>query len=226
MDGDKDACNEGVQYLVIKHPDIEKVFISDGSEVTDNGLQSLLSAPCMKSVGVAGRFSGETISPRSNTAQYLQELKLESYDLKDSGLFNILEGCTPALKSLQVSNACLTGEGLKSLQGKFQQLEKLHLHLLNKLTYEGVTDLIAISGNCLKQLGVIRCYITGNALITAVQGKLDNLERLELEDLPELTNQDYVNILKNCGNRLTQIIIRSSLPLFFYLAERLIEHNT
>ena len=69
--------------------------------------------------------------------------------------------------------------------------------------------MIGISGNCLKQLGVIHCGITGNALITAVQGKLDNLEKLELEGLPELTNQDYVNILKNCGSRLTQIIISS-----------------
>ena len=141
-----------MELLVNKHPEIKAVengdHYRDSLNITDIGLQTLLTAECLTKVSLyrANLITGESLKLHVNSAQHIQHLSLNFCSLTDKGLLRIMAMCGTQLTSLDVTGSKITGEGFHALQNKFTNMEKLSLEWCFKISDQGFSEIINISG--------------------------------------------------------------------------------
>ena len=212
LEGDAVSCDETVELLVVKHPEIKNVQIGneyiDDINITDRGLQTLLSAVDLIKVSLsrARLITGETLQLHSSSAQNIQHLALIFCSLTDKGLLKILQICGIQLTSLDVTGSEITGEGFDVLQDKFTNMETLSLCLCSSLTDQGLLKVLRMAGNNLQDLNISRTNITSQGL-DVLQGQFTNLKTLNLCGCRSLTDQGLLKVLRMAGNNLQDLNI-------------------
>ena len=210
LGGDTDSCDQSIELLVSKHPEIKVVKIGDLNfseliNITDRGLQILLTADGLTEVSLcnAHLITGETLKIGSNFAQYIQDLALMDCSLTDKGLLKILDSCGIQLTSLDVSESNITGEGFIVFQDKFTNMEKLNVMLCEQLTKQGLLEILMMCGSKLKNLNISATNITDLGL--ELQGKFAELKTLNLSNCSSLTDQGLLKMLSMCGIKLQHL---------------------
>ena len=201
-DGEPDSCDEAVELLVAKHPEMKVVQIV-GDYTTDKGLQALLTAEGLNTLVLSKtpHITGETLKLRSNSVKHIKHLALKDGSLSNKGLLKILKMCGIQLISLDVTGSDITGKGFHVLQGKFKNIELLRLRDCFRLTQQGLLEILMMCGGKLQDLDISGTNITGQGL-EELQGKFGDLDTLELRGCSSLTDQGLFKILRMCGNKL------------------------
>ena len=183
-----DASDEGVKYLVKKHPEIKKFHLGHMtySGLSHVGLSSVLSLQCLsdlKMMGFISTFPGKVykVMPKQ-----LQSLNLFNTGLSETNIISILEKCKGSLQSLSVTDnvtdtfllqivqLCgstlksldisgttnITGENLSEYNGTLPCLTNLKLEFCKHLTDKGLLQILQLCKSTLKRLGISRLYIS------------------------------------------------------------------
>ena len=163
--------NSGIGVKEGLLPNLETLNLSCCDELVDEGLAEILIISRSKlrylnvvrtNITVIG-FE-EEVKSLSN----LETLNLDSCDeLEDAGLVKILRISRSKLRCLKVSWTSITGVGFKDGVKSLPMLKNLELVYCEKLTEEGLLEILSVTGNSLK---IVRVY--GTSISTAVKETL------------------------------------------------------
>ena len=203
----EDATDDGVEYLVKKHPEIlmfqlgkEKTWKT--SKLTSTGLNGILSLPSLSSLIIRRRI---LFIPGINVnivSKQLQTLQL----ICNRTLNYILEQCGNTLKSLTLENSNITGEILIKYKGTLPCLENLNMNDCGQLTNKGLLQILQLCGSTLRSLDIGFTHITGENL-SEYKGTLPCLENLNMSDCNQLTDKGLLQLLQLCGSTLRSLVI-------------------
>ena len=207
---------------------MQAIFINDPIDITDKGLQAILSSENMKTIAInSAKIRVTGLSPQVNYSKNIQALTLTSVGLSDKGLIQILQHCGSELKTLAIPLTHITGEGFGVLRGKLVNIEKLDLNSCRRFTKQGIIEMLQMCGTQLKVLDMsstnisatlliellqmcgtgLKCLELGHLTISGeglhvLQSKLITLEHLHLEWCEGITGQCMLEILQMCGTQL------------------------
>ena len=205
--GTKDAfnCDEAITYVIEKHPEMQTILINNSFEITDKGLQAVLSSQDMEKVEInSSKITGTGLNPGVNYLKNIRFLTLKTRGLLDQGLVKILQHCGTKLKTLGIPQSNVTGEGFSVLFGKFINLETLDLGYCKRITKQGMNEILMICGSKLKVLDLFGTMISGENL-SSVREKLINLETLILGGCKCITQRGMLEFLQVCGTHLKDL---------------------
>ena len=206
----RDGTDDGVTYLVKKHPEIFMFQLGIGSKFTSNGLLQVLQlcGSTLRSLDITGVFiNGENLSEYKGTLPCLENLNMSyCYQLANKGLLQILQLCGSTLRSLDISGTHVTGENLSKYKGTRSCLENLNMRFCKEVTDRGLLQMLQFCGSTLRSLDISEANITGENL-SEDKGTLPCLENLNMNECKQLTNKGLLQILKLCGSTLRSLNI-------------------
>ena len=240
------ASDEGVMYLVKKHPEIKKFHLGHMtySGLSHVGLSSVLSLQCLsdlKMMGFISTFPGKVYKVIS---KQLQSLNLCNTGLSETNIISILEKCKGSLQSLSVTDnvtdtfllqivqLCgstlksldirytnITGENLSEYNGTLPCLTDLNLGACTQLTDKGLLQILQLCGSTLKSLDISWTNLTGDNM-SEYNGTLPCLTDLNLKLCKHLTDKGLLQILQLCKSTLKRLGI-SRLYISYSLMEKI-----
>ena len=199
---------EGLSVLPGRLINLETLDLQECSSLANQGLIDLLKicGTKLKSLYLADNkeLTGEGVSVLEGKLINLETLNLGGCSsLTGQGFIDLLKICGTKLKSLYLAdNKELTGEGLSVLEGKLINLETLSLRGCYSLANQGLIDLLKICGTKLKYLNLSGHHNLTGYGFSVLEGKLINLETLDLRGCPSLTGQGLTELLQICGTKL------------------------
>ena len=208
----EDAGDDGVEYLVKKHPEILMFQLGkenywETSEFTSTGLNEIFSLPSLSSLIIRGSIeftSGINVNIVSKQLQTLQLIRNRT--LNNDWFLQILEQCGSTLKSLTLENSNITDEILIKYKGTLPCLENLNMSDCNQLTNKGLLQILQLCGSTLRSLDIEGTNITGENL-SEYKGTLPCLEILNMSCCKKLTNKGLLQILQLIGSTLRSLDI-------------------
>ncbi|XP_023332834.1 F-box/LRR-repeat protein 20 isoform X1 [Eurytemora carolleeae] len=213
----RDGTDDGVKYLVKKHPEILMfklrrgefgTMFQLGSEFTSNGLLQILQfcGSTLRSLDISVKnITGENLSEYKGTLPCLENLNMSyCYQLTDKGLLQILQFCGSTLRSLNLIETEITGENLSKYNGILPCLEILNMSYCTQLTNKGLLQILQLCGSTLRSLNLIETEITGENL-SEYKGALPCLEILNMRYCKQLTDKGLLQILQLCGSTLRSL---------------------
>ena len=211
----EDAGDDGVEYLVKKHPEILMFQLGkenywETSEFTSTGLNEIFSLPSLSSLIIRGSIeftSGINVNIVSKQLQTLQLIRNRT--LNNDWFLQILEQCGSTLKSLTLENSNITDEILIKYKGTLPCLENLNMNDCKHFTNKGLLQILQLCGSTLRSLDISRTNITGENL-SDYKGTLPCLENLNMSDCNQLTNKGLLQILQLCGSTLRSLDIEGT----------------
>ena len=237
----EDATDDGIKYLVEKHPEIEMVLLSF-TKLTHIGLKNILSLPNLSSLTLFH------IKIQSDQVFYVVSRQLQTLNLvqslEETHMLSIVENCKESLQSLKINSEkqspnfvskifeICEGCGLRSLvvpcskELNFPEincilpcLTNLELGPFKKLRDNGLIQILKVCGTTLTHLALTYNKITGEKL-KEFKGTLPCLKYLDLS-YTDVTDVGLLNILDLCGNTIESLI----LPWTKVTGEGLSEHK-
>ena len=210
----EDATDDGVEYLVKKHPEIlmfqlgkENYLFKKTSELTSTGLNEIFSLPSLSTL-IIGRslfFTGINFNIISKQLQTLQ-LTCDITSLNNDWFILLLEQCGNTLKSLTLEDVNLTDDKLMKYKGTLPCLENLDMRSCYNLTDKGLLQILQLCGRTLRSLDISDTAITGENL-SEFKGSLPCLDNLGMRSCYNLTNKGLLQILQLCGSTLRSLDI-------------------
>ena len=206
------TCDEAVKYVIEKHPEMQAIMIIyHHFEITDKGLQAVLSSENMEKVEIhSGKITGTELNPGVNYSKNIHFLTLRCSGLLDPELVRILQLCGTHLKTLAIPDSSITGKGFSVLLGKLINLETLDVKGCKYITKEGMIEILQMCGTQLKVLDLTGTYISGEGL-SVLKAKLSNLDTLNLGFCRFITKQGMLELLQMCGAKLTVLQIYGTI---------------
>ena len=191
------------KYLVEKHQELETINIGVYSaENEDEIVPTVFSHLNLRSITIFD-VSRDILHCLSIPGTLLILEKLEKLKLgrclSNNGLIEILRRSKSNLRELDLFGSSITGIGLEEGVNSFSNLEILNLAYCQKLTNEGLVEILRISENKLRVLDLSNTRITGSGLGV---NSLPNLETLNLAYCRKLTSEGLIEILRISGNNL------------------------
>ena len=204
----EDATDDGVEYLVKKHPEI--LMFQLGKEITlytsnlrSTGLNGILSLPSLSSLIINRRnefFSGINVNIVSTQLHTLQ-LTCGYKTLNNDWFLLILVQCASTLKCLTLRGFNLTDEIWIKYKGTLPCIENLSMSSCDNLTDKGLLQIVQLCRSTLRSLDISRTAITGENL-SEYKGTLPLLEKLKMVSCEQLTDRGLLQILQLCGSTL------------------------
>ena len=208
-------CNkfrgEGLPSGDVTFPQLESLRLRSCRYITDQRLNELLkrSGPQLKTLDVGNpdefvNISGGGLVDLGLKFKFLENLTLNGcWELADEGLIELLQMSGPALKTLHLNGASITGEGLVGFWFKFPNLENLNLDGCVQITNEGLSEMLRMSGPHLKTL---RCNgdFTGE-LPPGHDLEFPKVISLALTFCPNLTDRGLCSLLDICGQQIESL---------------------
>ena len=203
----EDARDDGVEYLVKKHPEIlmfqlgkEKTWKT--SKLTSTGLNGILSLPSLSSLIINRRNEFISEINVNIVSTQLHTLQLTCNKTLNNDLFlQLLEQCGRTLKSLTLENSNITGEILIKYKGTLPCLENLKMTDCEQLTNKELLQILQLCGSTLRSLDISNTNITGENL-SEYKGTLPCLENLNMRYCKQLTYKGLLQILQLCRSTL------------------------
>ncbi|XP_023341503.1 uncharacterized protein LOC111711391 isoform X3 [Eurytemora carolleeae] len=213
----EDARDDGVEYLVKKHPEIlmfqlgkENYWEWETSEFTSTGLNKIFSLPSLSTLIIVRSIefiSGINVNIVSKQLQTLQLICVDDdRSLNNYWFLQILEQCGSTLKSLTLRNSIITGEIFIKYKGTLPCLENLNMSYCKQLTNKGLLQILQLCGSTLRSLDISNTNITGENL-SEYKGTLPCLENLNMSECYHFTNKGVLQILQLCGSTLRSLDI-------------------
>ena len=183
------VTGEGFNVLQDKFTNMEKLCLKHCVGLTNQGLLEILMM-------CGSKLQDLNISRIDTTGQGLEKLQGKFVDLRimnlercyrltDQGLVKLLRMCGTKLQDLNISETPITGQGLEKLQGKFAHLKTLNLKRCSRLTDQGFSEIMNISGPLLETVNVVGCdYNISTEVKNRIRLNRPNLiiQEHELED--------------------------------------------
>ncbi|XP_023348402.1 F-box protein At3g58530 [Eurytemora carolleeae] len=204
--------DDGVEYLVKKHPEILRFQLVKETtcltiKLTSTGLNEIFSLPTLSTLIIRGSIEFIYRINVNIVSKQLQTLQLTCDEGLNNDLFlQILEQCGSTLKSLTLKNSNITGEILIKYKGTLPCLENLELIACRRLTDKGLLQILQLCGSTLTSLDIGYTKITGESL-SQYKGTLPCLENLNMRNCRQLTNGGLLHILQLCGSTLRSLNI-------------------
>ena len=204
------VTGEGMTVLKEKFINLESLVLRHCSNITDQGMVELLHmcGTKLKLLDLSPTdISGEGLSVVKGKFTNLETLALGGCEnVTQQGFLEILQMSGTQLKALYLCYTNITGEGLSVLQGNFMNLRTLNLRCWAGFTEQGLIALVQMCGTNLKVLDLFKTRITCEGL-TALEGKLVNLETLNLGYCEYITDLGMMELLQICGPGLRSLIL-------------------
>ena len=209
----KDAADNGVEYLLKKHPEIVKFQLGErrmlgeqGKEAiyfTLAGLNTLLSMPGLTSLSIINRIDINPANVTKIMSKQLQTLDLSGIkDIDDAFFLHIVEQCGKTLKFLNLSYSQISGDKLVDCNGALHCLDTLELQKCSRLTVTGLNQIFKCC-KTLRSLNFSESEIFGEFFRSSVEysGTLACLENLNLSRC-QITDIGLLQIFKVCGKTI------------------------
>ncbi|XP_023343578.1 F-box/LRR-repeat protein 14 [Eurytemora carolleeae] len=179
-------------------------------QLTNKGLLQILQlcGSTLRSLNIGlTNITGENLSEYKGTLPCLESLNMGNCkQLTNKGLLQILQLCGSTLRSLDILNSNITGENLSEYKGTLPCLDNLELNYCEKLTDNGLRQILQLCGSTLRSLDITGTNVTGENL-TEYKGTLPCLQNLKMRDCEQLTNKGLLQILQLCGSTLRSLNI-------------------
>ena len=209
----EDATDDGVEYLVKKHPEI--LMFQLGKEITlytsnlrSTGLNGILSLPSLSSLIINRRnefFSGINVNIVSTQLHTLQ-LTCGYKTLNNDWFLLILVQCASTLKCLTLRGFNLTDEIWIKYKGTLPCIENLSMSSCDNLTDKGLLQILQLCRSTLRSLDISRTAITGENL-SEYKGILPCLDNLNMSSCDNLTDKGLLQIVQLCRSTLRSLDI-------------------
>ena len=206
----KDVTDNGVKYLLKKHPEIVKFQLGErrmlGKEAiyfTLAGLNTLLSMPGLTSLSIINRIDINPANVTKIMSKQLQTLDLSGIkDIDDTFFLHIVEQCGKTLKFLNLSYSQISGDKLVDCNEALHCLDTLELQKCSRLTVTGLNQIFKCC-KTLRSLNFSESEIFGEFFRSSVEysGTLACLENLNL-NWCQLTDKGLLQIFKICGKTI------------------------
>jgi len=212
----KDAADNGVEYLLKKHPELVKfqlgerrMFLGEQEEeeaiyFTIAGLNTLLSMPGLTSLSIISRIDINPANVTKIMSKQLQTLDLSGIkDIDDAFFLHIVEQCGKTLKFLNLSYSQISGDKLVDCNGALHCLDTLELQKCSRLTVTGLYQIFKSCGKTLRSLNLSESGIFVEFFRSYVEysGTLACLENLNLSCC-QITDKGLLQIFKVCGKTI------------------------
>ena len=211
----KDAADNGVEYLLKKHPELVKfqlgerrMFLGEQGEeaiyFTIAGLNTLLSMPGLTSLSIISRIDINPANVTKIMSKQLQTLDLSGIkDIDDAFFLHIVEQCGKTLKFLNLSYSQISGDKLVDCNGALHCLDTLELQKCSRLTVTGLYQIFKSCGKTLRSLNLSESGIFVEFFRSYVEysGTLACLENLNLSCC-QITDKGLLQIFKVCGKTI------------------------
>ena len=219
----KDAADNGVEYLLKKHPELVKfqlgerrmLFGEQGEEAiyfTIAGLNTLLSMPGLTSLSIISRIDINPANVTKIMSKQLQTLDLSGIkDIDDAFFLHIVEQCGKTLKFLNLSYSQISGDKLVDCNGALPCLDTLELQKCSRLTVTGLYQIFKSCGKTLRSLNLSKSGIFVELFRSYVEysGILACLENLNLSCC-QITDIGLLQIFKVCGKTIRSMDLSDS----------------
>ena len=231
----KDAADNGVEYLLKKHPELVKfqlgerrMFLGEQGEeaiyFTIAGLNTLLSMPGLTSLSIISRIDINPANVTKIMSKQLQTLDLSGIkDIDDAFFLHIVEQCGKTLKFLNLSYSQISGDKLVDCNGALHCLDTLELQKCSRLTVTGLYQIFKSCGKTLRSLNLSESGIFVEFFRSYVEysGTLACLEELGLSECEKITDEGLLQIFKVCGTTLRSLYLDST----YVTGESLVEYS-
>ena len=190
---------------------LQHLSLANCGSFTEKGLRKILQicGRTLKKLDISfTQITGETLSEGNGIfLNNMEELDLNHCDLTDIGLKQILQLCSRALKSLNLSYTYITGETLaEGTDTSLVCLENLNLEWCTQLTDTAFVQTIQLCGRTLKSLDISYTNITLQNL-TEYDGTLPCIEHLILKGCRQLTDIGLIQLLQLPEKKLKSLRI-------------------
>ena len=145
-------------------PCLENLNMSYCYQLANKGLLQILQlcGSTLRSLDISGtHVTGENLSKYKGTRSCLENLNMRfCKEVTDRGLLQMLQFCGSTLRSLDISEANITGENLSEYKGTLPCLENLNMNECKQLTNKGLLQILKLCGSTLRSLNISFTNIT------------------------------------------------------------------
>ena len=217
----KDAADNGVEYLLKKHPELVKfqlgerrMFLGEQGEeaiyFTIAGLNTLLSMPGLTSLSIISRIDINPANVTKIMSKQLQTLDLSGIkDIDDAFFLHIVEQCGKTLKFLNLSYSQISGDKLVDCNGALHCLDTLELQKCSRLTVTGLYQIFKSCGKTLRSLNLRGKFVELFRSYVEYFGTLACLENLNLSCC-QITDIGLLQIFNVCGKTIRSMDLSDS----------------
>ena len=211
----EDATDDGVEYLVKKHPEILMVHLVPTYRtlfsLTSTGLNEILSLPSLSSLIIRNSsFSFHFPDNFKIVSKQLQTLeltcKISDTNIDDVLFLQILEQCGSTVKSLNLSNSKITGEILINYNETLNCLKNLKMSNCKPLTDNGLLNILQLCGSTLRSLDIEGTHVNGD-MLSKYNGTLPHLKNLNMRNCKQFGSNGLLKMLQLCGSTLRSLDI-------------------
>jgi len=185
---------------------LEHLLLASCAKITDTGTISLLNrVGCdLKHLDLSKTLiTLDNIGDLNTTVLKLEYLLLASCaKITDTGTISLLNRVGCELKLLDLSKTLITLDNIGDLNTTLLKLEYLGLDGCANITDTGTISLLNRVGGELKHLDLGHTNIT-MANIGDLNARFPKLERICLEECPNITEADVISLLNKVGNGVT-----------------------
>ena len=210
-----DATDDGVAYLVKKHPELLMFQLGTNillpkndsvSQLTSMGLNPILSIPSLSSLIITRSTKIILENSFKICSTQLQTLNLSGIDGKafdDVWFLQTLKQIRSTIECLTLANTSISGEILIEFNETLPCLKSLNLSFC-KLSNMGLLKMLQTCGSTLTSLNVSFTHITGENLADNMV-TLPCLRFLSIRYCTELSDEGMLKILQICKSTLTSL---------------------
>jgi len=202
---DTNITLDNISDLNIRLPKLEKLSLGECFNITD-AVISLLNTVGgeLKHLDLSETFiTLDNIGDLNTTLLKLEYLLLASCaKITDTGTISLLNRVGCDLKHLDLSKTLITLDNIGDLNTTLLKLEYLGLDGCANITDTGTISLLNRVGGELKHLDLGHTNIT-MANIGDLNARFPKLERICLEECPNITEADVISLLNKVGNGVT-----------------------
>ena len=226
------AKDEGVLYLMNKHPEIQTLNLQFRNNITDACLRTVLALPNLLNLRIFSSISPSTFgtSILKVKSHQLHTLDLHFIRLTETNVLFILMTCKESLKILNISNRdvgdafllklfriCgrtlttlyigdtdITGENLSEYNGTLPFIDNLSFDICHQLSDSGMQKIISICGVNHPSPRINYEGIPRNPSLDDKRSLLC-LQQLSLADCKSLSEKGLRKILILCGRTLRKL---------------------
>ena len=146
--------------------------------------------------------TGEGLSELSQSFNKVKRINFEyGSNLTDKGLCQIFRLFGGSLKSLDLNNSAIIGEGLSEFTETLSNLEDLYCYDCSDLTDKGLCEIFRICGDSLVSFKAFLCPGISGEGLDGFQSVLPRLVKLDLSHT-NLNDDGLVHIIRICGPNL------------------------
>ena len=212
-----DATDDGVAYLVKKHPELLMFQLGNNiifpyndsvSQLTPMGLNPILSIPSLSSFIITQSTKIILENSFKICSTQLQTLNLSGIDgtaIDDVWFLQTLKQISSTIECLTLANTSISGENLIEFNKTLLCLKSLNLSYC-KLSNKGLLKILQTCGSTLTSLDVSLTNITGENLADN-KVTLPCLMNLQLRHCKELSDKGMLEILQICKSTLTSLTV-------------------